>query len=79
MTTEFVNPPDLWNSGPRGYSHVVKVTSPAAMYFVAGVAAVDKDLKVQHLDDIEGQTRLIFQHIDATSKPPGHRWRTSSR
>jgi enamine deaminase RidA (YjgF/YER057c/UK114 family) len=63
MATEFVNPPDLWNSAPRGYSHVVKVTAPTAMYFVAGVAAVDKDLKIQHVDDIEGQTRLVFQHI----------------
>jgi enamine deaminase RidA (YjgF/YER057c/UK114 family) len=63
MTTEFINPPDMWNSGPRGYSHVVKVSRPGTMYFVAGVAAVDKDLKVQHVDDVEGQTRLVFENI----------------
>ncbi len=63
MTTEFINPPTAFNSLPRGYSHVVKITNPNALYFVAGAAAVDTELNVQHPGDVEGQTRLIFENI----------------
>lgn len=63
MTTEFINPPDGHDATPRGYSHVVKVTRPQALHFVSGAAAIDNDMKVQHAGDVEGQTRLIFQHI----------------
>ena len=63
MGTEFINPPTAFNSLPRGYSHVVKVTNPRAFYFVAGAAAVDTGLQLQHPGDVEGQTRLIFQNI----------------
>ena len=63
MTTEFVNPPTAFDSLPRGYSHVVKVTNPSALYFVAGAAAVDTDLNVRHIGDVEGQTRVIFTNI----------------
>ena len=63
MTTEFVNPSTAFNSLPRGYSHVVKITNPNALYFVAGAAAVDTELNVQHIGDVEGQTRVIFQNI----------------
>lgn len=63
MSTEFINPPTAFDSLPRGYSHVVKTTSPQALYYVSGAAAVDADLKLQHLGDIEGQTRVVFQNI----------------
>jgi enamine deaminase RidA (YjgF/YER057c/UK114 family) len=63
MSTEFINPPTAFNSLPRGYSHVVKITSPQAFYFVSGAAAVDTDLNLQHPGDVEGQTRVIFQNI----------------
>jgi 2-iminobutanoate/2-iminopropanoate deaminase len=63
MATEFINPDDTWNSAPRGYSHLVKTSTPGAMHFVAGIGAIDKDLKVQHIGDIEGQTRLVFENM----------------
>lgn len=71
MGTEFVNPPTAFNSLPRGYSHVVKITNPRAFYFVAGAAAVDNDLKIQHMGDVEGQTRLIFQNISRDLEASG--------
>lgn len=64
MPTDFINPPDLWDSGPRGYSHVVRVTEPSKMFFVAGVAAIDHNLNVQSPGDVAGQTRLIFRYIE---------------
>jgi enamine deaminase RidA (YjgF/YER057c/UK114 family) len=63
MSTEFINPPTAFNSLPRGYSHVVKVTSPQALYYVSGAAAVNADMELQHPGDVEGQTRVIFQNI----------------
>lgn len=59
-TREVINPPDLWNSSGRSYSHVVKVTNPSAMIFVAGLAGVGNDLAVVS-DDIEEQTRATFE------------------
>lgn len=59
-TREVINPPDLWNSSGRSYSHVVKVTNPTAMIFVAGLAGVGNDLAVVS-DDIEEQTRATFE------------------
>jgi enamine deaminase RidA (YjgF/YER057c/UK114 family) len=35
LSTDFINPPTAFNSLPRGYSHVVKITNPNALYFVA--------------------------------------------
>ena len=54
-TREVINPPDLWKSTGRSYSHVVKITNPTAMIFVAGLAGVNNDLAVVS-DDIEEQT-----------------------
>jgi|SRR5580693_3598238 2-iminobutanoate/2-iminopropanoate deaminase len=62
MTTEFINPPTAFNPTPRGYSHVVKITRPQALYFVSGAAAVDHDMQVLHVGDVEAQTRVVFQH-----------------
>lgn len=59
-TREVINPPDLWKSTGRSYSHVVKITNPTAMIFVAGLAGVNNDLAVVS-DDIEEQTRRTFE------------------
>ncbi len=62
MPREAINPADLWDATPRGYSHVVRVTEPKSLIFVAGIAAVDKDIQLVS-DDIEGQTRAVFEHL----------------
>jgi 2-iminobutanoate/2-iminopropanoate deaminase len=71
MSIEYINPPAAWDSQPRSYSHVVKVVSPKALYFVAGAAAVDKHINVLHIGDIEGQARLVFQHIQRDLEAAG--------
>src|SRR4051794_33262406 len=70
MTTEFINPESAWDAGPRGYSHVVRVTNPTATIYVAGQAAVDKDLNMIALD-IEGQTRATLENIKASLAAAG--------
>lgn len=70
MHKEFINPDTAWNAAPRGYSHVVKVTNPTATIFVAGQAAVDKDLNIIGTD-IEAQTRATFENIKAGLEAAG--------
>jgi 2-iminobutanoate/2-iminopropanoate deaminase len=62
MTKEVINPVDMWDTRGRSYSHVVKVTNPNSLIFIAGQAAVDKDLNFL-ATDIEGQTRAIFENL----------------
>ena len=62
MPKEVINPEGLWDSSNRSYSHVVKVTNPQSLIFVAGMAAVGPDLKMVS-DDIREQTRVCFQII----------------
>ena len=62
MTKDYINPPSLWDAQPRGYSHVVQVSAPSSLIFVAGQAAVNAELQVV-ADDIEGQTRAIFGNL----------------
>lgn len=62
MPKEVINPEGLWEAGDRSYSHVVKVTKPESLIFVAGVGAVNSEFKVVS-DDIRDQTRLCFEII----------------
>ena len=62
MPREVINPTDLWDASPRSYSHVVKVTNPKSLIFVAGSGAVDENFKIVS-DDIKEQTRKCFENI----------------
>ena len=42
--TRFINPPALRR--PPGYTHVVEVTAPARIVYIAGQLGVDSDDKV---------------------------------
>ncbi|HSK04868.1 MAG TPA: RidA family protein [Kofleriaceae bacterium] len=57
-----LNPPTL--SAPRGYSHVVEVTSGRTLY-VSGQIAVDPDGLVVGAGDFEAQTRQVFENLKA--------------
>jgi reactive intermediate/imine deaminase len=57
-----LNPPTL--SAPRGYSHVVEVTSGRTLY-VSGQIAVDPDGRVVGAGDFEAQTRQVFENLKA--------------
>src|SRR5580698_8496532 len=67
LTTEFINPQTAFNSLPRGYSHVVKITNPNALYFVAGAAAVDTRLNFQNIArDLEASGATLADIVDMT-------------
>jgi enamine deaminase RidA (YjgF/YER057c/UK114 family) len=70
MDRQYLNPSGLWDAQPRGYSHVVQVSSPGSLIFVAGQAAVNADLQIV-ADDIEEQTRAIFGNLRRALKPAG--------
>jgi enamine deaminase RidA (YjgF/YER057c/UK114 family) len=62
ITREFINPDGAWNPAGRSYSHVVKISQPESLIFVAGQAAVDENMQLI-CADIEGQTRAVFENI----------------
>jgi enamine deaminase RidA (YjgF/YER057c/UK114 family) len=70
MPKEVINPEGLWDSGNRSYSHVVKVTKPESLIFVAGVGAVNPQFEVVS-DDIRDQTHRCFEIIKAELEAAG--------
>ena len=63
------NPPAL--STPTGYSHVVEVTGPAKMVYIAGQIAFDKDGKVVGAGDMKAQTEQVFKNLEAALASAG--------
>jgi 2-iminobutanoate/2-iminopropanoate deaminase len=70
MPVEHINPGQLWDAAPRGYSHIVKVSMPQNLIFVSGQAAVDTDLNILS-ETVEGQTTAIFEHLAEALKDAG--------
>ena len=60
MPKEVINNTDLWDASPRSYSHVVKVTKPESIIFVAGVGGVNSNFEVVS-HDIREQTHRCFE------------------
>jgi enamine deaminase RidA (YjgF/YER057c/UK114 family) len=60
MPKEVINPEGLWDAGPRSYSHVVKVSDPQSVIFIAGVGGLDANFQLVS-DDIRDQTRRCFE------------------
>jgi 2-iminobutanoate/2-iminopropanoate deaminase len=63
------NPPAL--STPTGYTHVVEVTGPARMIYVAGQIALDKDGKVVGEGDMKAQAEQVFKNLEAALTAAG--------
>ena len=61
MEVEFINPPGTFNPIPRGFSHVVKVSNPGALVFIAGQAPMDENAQVISPGEIEPQARAVFE------------------
>lgn len=55
-----VNPPDL--SRPTGYTHVVEVTGGRTIY-VSGQVALDRAGVLVGKNDLEAQTRQVFENL----------------
>jgi 2-iminobutanoate/2-iminopropanoate deaminase len=63
------NPPSL--STPTGYTHVVEVTGPARMIYIAGLIAVVKDCKVVGVGDMKAQAEQVFKNLEAALTAAG--------
>src|SRR5262245_23183100 len=58
--TRFINPQTLGK--PPGYSHVVEITTPARIVYIAGQLGVGRDGKVVG-DDIRAQAVQTFENL----------------
>jgi 2-iminobutanoate/2-iminopropanoate deaminase len=63
------NPPTL--STPTGYTHIVEVTGPAKMVYIAGQIALDKEGKVVGEGDMKAQAEQVFKNLDAALAAAG--------
>jgi enamine deaminase RidA (YjgF/YER057c/UK114 family) len=59
--TRFINPQALGK--PPGYTHVVEVTAPARIVYIAGQLGVDRDGKV--VGDFRQQAEQTFENLKA--------------
>ena len=57
--TRFINPPALRK--PPGYTHVVEVTAPGRIVYLAGQLGIDRDGKV--VGDIRAQAAQTFENL----------------
>ena len=63
------NPSTL--STPTGYTHVVEVTGPGKMIYIAGQVAFDASGKVVGAGDMKAQTEQVFKNLEAALKTAG--------
>jgi enamine deaminase RidA (YjgF/YER057c/UK114 family) len=57
--TRFINPPTI--SKPPGYTHVVEITGPARIVYIAGQLGIDPSGKMA--GDFRGQTEQAFANL----------------
>lgn len=59
----FLNPSTL--AIPRGYSHVVEITRPGRIVFIAGQVALDQAGQLVGPQDFRAQTQQVFENLKA--------------
>ena len=69
--TRFINPPALRR--PPGYTHVVEVTAPARIVYIAGQLGVDGDDKV--VGDFRRQAVQTFENLKTALAAVGAQFR----
>ena len=63
------NPPAL--SKPTGYTHVVEVTGPGKIVYIAGQIALDRNGKVVGDGDMKAQAEQVFKNLEAALAAAG--------
>jgi enamine deaminase RidA (YjgF/YER057c/UK114 family) len=69
--TRFINPPALGK--PPGYTHVVEVTAPGRIVYIAGQLGIDHDGKVA--GDIRAQAVQAFENLKTALAAVGGEFR----
>ena len=68
----FLNPPTI--APPRGYTHVVEVTGPGRMIYIAGQLGYDVSGKVPEPGDFRAQATQVFENLKAALDSVGARF-----
>jgi enamine deaminase RidA (YjgF/YER057c/UK114 family) len=71
-SVRFLNPPTM--AKPRGYTHVVEVTSPGRIIYVAGQLGYDVSGKVPEPGDFRAQATQVFENLKAALESVGARF-----
>jgi reactive intermediate/imine deaminase len=58
-------------AAPTGYTHVVEVTGPTKMVYIAGQVALDKDGKMVGAGDMKAQAEQVFKNLEAALAAAG--------
>ena len=77
MKIERTNPPGVnvrMQQGRPAYSHVVAVTGPAKIVYVAGQLGRDLDGNIVGPGDMRAQMEQTFKNLDACLKAAGATW-----
>jgi enamine deaminase RidA (YjgF/YER057c/UK114 family) len=68
----FLNPPTI--AQPRGYTHVVEVTGPGRIIYIAGQLGYDVTGKVPEPGDFRAQATQVFENLKAALDSVGARF-----
>ncbi|WP_193367023.1 RidA family protein [Pelagibius marinus] len=68
-----VNPPELYDPAPNGYSHAVVATGGSRIAYIAGQGGEDKDgaLSPRFADQVEQAYANLRRALDAVGAKPG--------
>jgi enamine deaminase RidA (YjgF/YER057c/UK114 family) len=67
--TRFINPPEI--AKPPGYTHVVEITGPGRIVYIAGQLGLDQNGKIA--GDFRAQTEQAFANLKAALAAVGAR------
>ncbi len=70
MTKVTINPPELFDSAPAGFSQVV-ISTPGKLIFISGQVAWDKNKNISDKNDLAGQTRKALENLKIAVKSAG--------
>lgn len=70
MKKECLNPPQLFDSRPYGFSQIV-VTDPGKMVFISGQVAWDEKLQIAGKGNLEKQTEKSILNLKAAMEEVG--------
>ena len=73
MAPRFINPPTI--SKPPGYTHVVEITGPGRIVYIAGQLGIDPSGKMA--PDFRGQTVQAFENLKNALERSARASRTS--
>jgi 2-iminobutanoate/2-iminopropanoate deaminase len=72
MTKEYLNPPDLFDSRPYGFSQVV-TSGPGKLVFLSGQVAWDANEEAPPGRDLGSQCRKAMENVDTAVRAAGGR------